>query len=126
MEVAIPESLSTEANSRLVNWLPWSELKLSGRFIALEGFSEGVRAKAGIEGVGEPAGEHPAGGPVHDRHQVQEALLEAGARRSLSSSRAKRSRSSANRRRSFSSSSFLFVSAIVAQRAIGALYGASM
>ena len=33
-------------------------------------------AEACIEGVRQPPGEHPAGGPVHDRHQVQEALLD--------------------------------------------------
>ena len=33
-------------------------------------------AEACIEGVGQPPGQHPAGGPVHDRHQVQEALLD--------------------------------------------------
>ena len=31
MEMATPESLSTEVNSWLVNWLPWSVLKISGR-----------------------------------------------------------------------------------------------
>ena len=30
MEMATPASLSTEVNSGLVNWLPWSELKISG------------------------------------------------------------------------------------------------
>ena len=29
-EMATPESMSTEVNSRLVNWLPWSVLKISG------------------------------------------------------------------------------------------------
>ena len=31
MEMATPAFLSTAVNSKLVNWLPWSVLKISGR-----------------------------------------------------------------------------------------------
>ena len=31
MEIATPASLSVLVKSRLVNWLPWSVLKISGR-----------------------------------------------------------------------------------------------
>ena len=31
MEIAIPASLRTPVKPRLVNWLPWSVLKISGR-----------------------------------------------------------------------------------------------
>ena len=44
--------------------------------VALQGFSQGFDAEAGIQGVGQPPGEHSAGGPVHDGYQVQEAALD--------------------------------------------------
>ena len=47
-----------------------------GAAVAFQSLAEGLCAEAGIEGVGEPPGEHPAGGPVHDGYQVQEALLD--------------------------------------------------
>ena len=44
--------------------------------VAVQGFGQGLDAEACIQGVGQPLGEHTAGGPVHDGYQVQEAALD--------------------------------------------------
>ena len=46
-----------------------------GTAMALQGLWKNIGAEAGIKGVGEPPGEHAAGGPVHHCHPVQKALL---------------------------------------------------
>ena len=75
MEVAAPVSLRVAVNARLVNWLPvGTEDPRSA--VALENVGEGLDADPGIEGVGEPLGEHPAHGLVHDDLQLQEAVLD--------------------------------------------------
>ena len=37
-----------------------------GPAVAIHGVSQGLDAEPGIEGVGQPPGEHAAGGPVHE------------------------------------------------------------
>ena len=46
-----------------------------GAAVAFQSLGDGLDADADIEGVGEPPGEHPAVGPVHDGHHVQKAAL---------------------------------------------------
>ena len=76
MEMATPESLSTEVNSMAGELAALVGVEDLGTAVALQGLCEGIGAEAGIKGVEEPPGEHAAGGPVHHRHQVQEALLD--------------------------------------------------
>ena len=76
MEMAQPVSLGTAVNSRLVNWLPCSVFEDPRPAVAVQGFGQGLDAEPGIQGVGQPPGEHTARGPVHDGHQVQEAALD--------------------------------------------------
>ena len=47
-----------------------------GPAVAVQGFSQGLDAGPGIQGIGQPPGEHTAGGPVHDGQQVQEVALD--------------------------------------------------
>ena len=55
MEMATPASSRVAVNSKA------GELAALVR-VALQGFREGVCAEPGIVGVGQPPGEHPAGG----------------------------------------------------------------
>lgn len=66
MEMAPPASLNTAVNSKLVNWLLWLVLKISEPAVAVQGFSQGLDAEPGIQGVGQPPEEHAAGGQAHD------------------------------------------------------------
>ena len=73
MEIAIPASLRTPVKPRLVNWLPWSVLKISGRPYRASASFSASDAEPGIHGVRQSPGQNVACGPVHDRDQIQEA-----------------------------------------------------
>ena len=55
----------------LVNWLPWSVLKICGRPL-LKASSRAANTEVYLQGVGQPPGQHVAAVPVHDGHQVEE------------------------------------------------------
>ena len=59
--------------SSLVNWLPWSVLKISGRPYRRERFLERLDAELRAERVRQPPRQHGTADPVHDHHQVEEA-----------------------------------------------------
>ncbi len=72
MEIVISASLSTPVKSRLVNWLPWSVLKISGRPYLGQRLVQCLDAEPGIHGVRQPPRQDMARRPVHDRDQIQE------------------------------------------------------
>ncbi len=58
-------------NSSLVNWLPWSVLKISG--LPFLSASSRASTQKPAQGVGQPPGEHIPAVPVDDGNQVQES-----------------------------------------------------
>ena len=57
----------------LVNWLPWSVLKISGLPCLAEGLLERLDAEAGLHRDRHPMREHPPAEPVDDGGQIDEA-----------------------------------------------------
>src|SRR5215203_202525 len=72
MEMRTPAALSTSVKAKLVNWLPWSVLKISGGPCRTSASSKAATQNSASKLLDKPSQHLPAG-PVHDRHQVQKA-----------------------------------------------------
>ena len=75
MLMRTPAASTRCVNSLLVNCDPWSVLKISGR-PWVRASSSASRQKAASRVVGQTPGEHVAGEPIHDRHQVNETATQ--------------------------------------------------
>ena len=71
IEIRTPARLSTSVNSWLVNWLPWSVLKIFG-LPYLASLLQGFRTEITVQCVRQAPGERRTRRPVHDHHQVLE------------------------------------------------------
>ena len=71
-----PRSSSRPQKASLVNWLPWSVLKISGRPLlkASSGAPfQGRDTEAHFQSIGEPPGQHVSAVPVHNGHEIKES-----------------------------------------------------
>ncbi len=76
----MPAAASTPVKAALVNWLPWSVLKISGRpKRASASSSASTQNDASIVFDSRHAQHRPAR-PVHDRHEVEKAARRSGCR----------------------------------------------
>src|SRR6516165_11471742 len=74
MLMVIAWRFRVSVKSSLVNWLPWSVLKISGLPVLGERFLECLDTELRAERVRQPPRQHGTAHPVHDYHQVEEAL----------------------------------------------------
>src|SRR3954468_23356334 len=74
MLMVTPWRFRVPVKSSLVNWLPWSVLKISGRPYRESASSRASTQNSAASGVRQPPSEHGTAHPVHDHHQVEEAL----------------------------------------------------
>src|SRR5216684_441100 len=73
MLIVTPLRCRVPVKSSLVNWLPWSVLKISGRPYR-ESASSRASTQNSAERVRQPPRQHGTAYPVHDHHEVEEAL----------------------------------------------------
>ena len=73
MLIATPCLSSTPVKPTLVNWLPWSLLKMSGLPLPGQGLLQRFDAEVGFHRDRHPMRENPPAEHVDDRHQVDEA-----------------------------------------------------
>jgi hypothetical protein len=71
IRIAFPSNRSV--NAALVNWLPWSVLKIAGRPLSDERIIERVQAEINLQADRHPPGKNPPAEPVHHRRQVEKA-----------------------------------------------------
>jgi hypothetical protein len=86
MLILMAWAFSTPVKSVLVNWLPWARasartggaLSLAVEDLRLteppQRLFQGIDTEVGVPRVRNPPGQHRPRVPVHDRHQVDEAL----------------------------------------------------
>ena len=86
MLILMAQAFSTPVKSVLVNWLPWARasartggaLSLAVEDLRLteppQRLFQGIDTEVGVPRVRNPPGQHRPRVPVHDRHQVDEAL----------------------------------------------------
>ena len=79
MLILMSSSLSTWVNSTLVNWLPWSVLKMAGvRYVVIG--SSSASTQQSVVTNRHPMRQNVSGGPVQDRHQTDESAASWGCR----------------------------------------------
>jgi hypothetical protein len=71
-----PDQISVPVNAALVNWLPWSVLKMSWLAKTRECLCQGRDAERAVHSVGQPPSQHRPARPGHDRHEVKEAAAD--------------------------------------------------
>ena len=59
MLIVMPWAFSTPVKSVLVNWLPWSVLKISGLPNRAQRLFQRLDAEVGVQRVRHPPGQHP-------------------------------------------------------------------
>src|SRR5437660_902326 len=74
MLIVIAWRFRVPVKSSLVNWLPWSVLKISGRPYRASASSSASTQNSAPRVFRQPPRQHRAAYPVHDHHQVEEAL----------------------------------------------------
>src|SRR6267143_4617106 len=73
IEIVTPAAARVPVKAALVNWLPWSVLKILRLAEARQGLLERRDAERYIHGVGEPPAEHRPARPVDHRDEVEKA-----------------------------------------------------
>ena len=72
--IMTPCRFGVPVKSSLVNWLPWSVLKISGRPYRASASSSASTQKSAASVLDRRHAKHRAAHPVHDDHQIEEAL----------------------------------------------------
>src|SRR5215831_15255751 len=75
IEMRTPTAASVPVKAALVNWLPWSVLKISG-LPKRANASSMARHRTTLHRVRQPPGQHRPARPVHDRHEVEETAAD--------------------------------------------------